>query len=805
MTDPRTEYNRHKRFFSVVFGPTTEVRESTLALVLTLDLRALRPGAAHQLACMSPTFNMIDAAVRAATTFANLRCLVLDGQADANATKLPSQLHRPLQHLGLLSLAHCPVLLPLKLFHAGALAGLTYLDLSYTSGWARSLLLECNSFTVQNLPNLRILKLAGKALDAPTADSVLRAFGHQLWGIDLSCNNKLGDDLIPILVKSAVACHRSARLQSARFFPVEGTLMPAPVVPGTYFVKESDFSAEFNHPDRYLADAPLYTAEYASDGNSLVQPENRTRLKGQESVRGDSATDLIKILAGGPDDDIPVAPEIGISGPVTGAITHLHLNGLTLRSRAVGKLLENNAGWIEHFECDRARYLPLVDGNQDWLHETPLLYDSTMLYGFPGAAHLFRPVYQSNLRVLKIHHSLVTNVPTLSAGTARVLENTWLSEMVFCKQNDLAFPQLFSPDMNPRIYSLTLSHIPRHSTGVVTDRLIHFLKLAAAQEQNIERTKAAMPHRGPPVLRGLRHIRLEFEPDASSELASIDSSEDVSEAMEAFTSFSESAWDLPSLLSSPPARKRSGASVTSSSVPIPKRPSELPPSQTIIVPSEERLFGGPFDQVVEGQYYAVRHRLASNNDNEVEADDKEDVFETRVWIGSGVIRPDNPPAINAYMRNLAAAAAAAAVASDDNKNDDGGSKRGNHLLLRDFAPASPSHVAAGAPAGSYLFWRAWDQMLVPARRELRRRPGMAALRGMGDVLEGIKAFRSGTRGKYHAMLAKKGNSGGGGGGGVASSSSSSADGGEGHGYWTGKLEIDFPHGRTGSSLEGSWG
>lgn len=689
---------------------------------------------------------MMDAVIRVARTFPNLRCFVLDGQVDANIAHMIAPSNSPLEHLILLSLAHCPDIPPNPFFGARSLAGLTYLDLSYTGGQSRALLFTSKYFTSGNLPNLRILKLAGKLLDISIVDWVLGQFGNRLWSIDLSCN-KLGNELIPALREMAIACDHRTRLQSDRFFPLEGMLRPATEIPGTYFVQESKYSEGFTHPRRYIADTPPYIGV---DTGSSSQLWERNRLRGQEPVRGDSADDVIRDLAGGPGDLAPMTPEICDPLFLPGTITHLHLNGLDLHSKMLEKLLEDNAGRIEHFECDRAKYLPFADGSEDWATAARWLRERSALYGFPGAAYLFRPVFQSNLRVLKIHHSLVTNVPTLSCGTGRVLENTWLSEKVFCKQNDLAFPQRFIPDMNPRLYSLTLSHIPRHSTGVVIDRLIHLLKLATIQEQEIDRTRADVPHRGPPVLHGLRHIRLEFEPDARDELASIVNGEDVSEAMNAFASFSETAWDSPSSRSSPHTGSSKSSTHPSSA---PPRPLEAPRPP----PSEEQLTGGPYDQLFDKQYCKVGPHGPSSVASSVG-------ILVPVWIGTGVISPTNPPAINAYMRILAADA------------------RGK--LLHDYAPASPSHVAAGVPSGSYIFWRAWDQILVPPPQNFLCTPTMAELRGMKDVLEEIKTFRSETRKEYHAGLAN-------------SNGIDMRYGG--HRYWKGSLEIAFPHGRTGSS------
>lgn len=686
--------DRRCRFWATVLGPAFRVRGATLDLVLTLDLRSLSS---------PPSFSASVALILA--TFANLRCLLVDFQGDDIFQQPSSRLSTTSHPLTLLSLAHTTVSLPLHPSWFGPLRCLVYLDLSHGS----VSLPNPMSLSPSDLPNIRVLKLAGLHAGVDTIKSLLRCFGHQLWSIDLSFNwpSNILLDILSSLLEEADRIW--ARPRSDRFFSVEGTL--ALDVTGS-LIKESSFSADFSHPDRYLADPPLYTAEDENDpGLSSHQPR-RARLRGTEPIRGDSANDMIAVLASGPDGPTPSLPD-------TGPLSHIHLNGLEVHSSRVERFILKSRGFLEHFECDWARYL--TSGGA-W-GTNPSHWPE--LYGFPGAAYIFRPVSASNLRVLKIHHSLVTNVPTLSTSPPRVLENIWRSEAVFYKQNELAYPQLFSPDMNPRLYSLTLSHIPRHSTGVVIDKLTHFLKLAAAQEQNIERARAAASRRGPQVLHGLRHIRLEFEPDRRDEMESFDSGEDVNEAMKAFASFSESPWDEGSVDSPAPDPLASKSS-----------------TRGVTTPSEERLTGGPYvDGVADGEYTTC---FLTTQDRTL-----------RVWVGSGVVGPTNPPAVNAYMRILAA---------DEHGN-----------FRQGAAKATPCQIAAGAPASSWLFTRAWERILVPSPEDLARRPTRADLRGMKDVLQGIKSFRAETRRKYRAEL----------------------DEGRGsdtvhHEYWKGRLEIDFP-------------
>ncbi len=97
------------------------------------------------------------------------------------------------------------------------------------------------------------------------------------------------------------------------------------------------------------------------------------------------------------------------------------------------------------------------------------------------------------------------------------MASIWLSEKSILPLVEMAYPQPLVPDMNPRLRSLTLTKIPRYSSGPVIDKLISFLKLASIQERSIWDVRLSS-RRSPSVLAGLQHIHLEFEHDASQEI-----------------------------------------------------------------------------------------------------------------------------------------------------------------------------------------------------------------------------------------------------------------------------------------------
>lgn len=384
----------------------------------------------------------------------------------------------------------------------------------------------------------------------------------------------------------------------------------------------------------------------------------------------------------------------------------------------------------------------------------PWLSKSTYLLGFSGGSYLFRPVISSNLRVLKIHHSLVTNTPTVACRSTDVLTKLWLAETFLRERLDLAYPQTFVPDMNPRLYSLTLCMIPRYSTGAVTERLINFLKLAARQEQMIEKVRAVMPLRGPPVLQGLRHIQLEFQPAADDELVGLeDEIEDLdagallSQGVEDFSFFSESAWDVSS--PSVPSNTKKQPPVASSATRPPG--AEGVDGHHTRTPAPEKLDCAPFNQS-NGEHITITVRPADGPDQEA--------LTVPVWIGPGVVGPGNPPAVNEYMRNLCDPACVGP----------GG-----------VMAATTCHVAAGVPPGSLIFRRAWNRMLLPAAgEETIKRPARAELRGMRDVLAGLKEFRRGARERFAETVG-------------------AGEQGQEHEHWRGRLVVALPECRAQSS------
>ncbi|MBE3048697.1 hypothetical protein IMZ48_40605, partial [Candidatus Bathyarchaeota archaeon] len=312
-----------------------------------------------------------------------------------------------------------------------------------------------------------------------------------------------------------------------------------------------------------------------------------------------------------------------------------------------------------------------------------------------GSAHIWRPVFSSNLRSLRIHHSVVTQIPTLEAEGLSPLARLWLAETAIRQRCEMAYPQALAPDMNPRIVSLTLTKIPRRSSGPLIDKITAFLRLASVQERDIADATISSSRRAPMMLRGLRHISLEFEPDPMEDLSQLTLSGDL-DAEDLLGMDRES---FPSVDESP---ENKGS--TRRNDPVPANPGV----------SDNARFEDSEGLVLEGEHVVQTEKWQGN------------VFRARVWVGSGI--PGPHPAVNAYMDLVR-----------------------RTPLRKVVGAASPVHVVAGVPPDSLLFLDAWEAILVPSfMPELQR----GHLEGMRDVLGELKKYRMATR-EAHALEKKR--------------------------------------------------
>lgn len=683
------------------------VRKSTRALVHSVDLRACAAGTSEFSVYATNSYSspLVGSLRELSSTFPELRCLLLDGHSDVDIGVLAGTTARepPL----LLSIAQCQLQLPTPFFASPFLRNLVYLDVSDMPGSLKGPLVQ-QALSRANLPALRILKAQGREMDDSTASLLLRTFKEQLWSLDLS-RNKVTDQLFDDL--HSFAFHAgSLRGGHAE---VEGELQyiegqEASSFGHFCFVRESEWSKTFSHPARFLVDSPEYTRSVAQD-----TLDNSTRLDGRVKARKDSADAIKLTFAGGPGHLPPSLEHIqdfDICQPHHG-ITHLHLNDNRISSTALVNLIMRSPGQLQHLECGTTLLNIRESVRPDLLGSSS--FASATVSGILGAAHIFRPVFSSNLQTLRIHHSLVTQVVTLDLPDLPKMTCQWLAETFLLPRAEMAYPQAFVPDMNPRLQSLTLTHIPRWSTGKVIDKLVSFLKLAAVQEKEIQKSKKSMRRGDTATVRGLRHIRFEFDPDAREDEedengehgSDLDPEELIRLGTKEFSFFGGS-W---SSSSSPPSVQTVRDAV---------RSDEARRAAVEAAEASEPRHG---EQQQESVRFSAALSLSSSSSSYHKY--------YRAWNGSEFTVPvfggsaTRGQATREYMRLL----------------------QKSSELHEDVQPASPCHVAAGVPEGSYIYEAAWRSMLT--RGYEIRRPKREELRGMKDVLEGIKEFRKGTRGK----------------------------------------------------------
>ncbi|KAH8714186.1 hypothetical protein BGZ61DRAFT_207511 [Ilyonectria robusta] len=667
-------------WFNFVFVRLERTQPKTRALVRVLDAREFAKDSYH-FASDQQERSLNQSFKRALTLLPNLTCILLDGHADLDPGNflVGNDPGTRDQRLLMLSIAGYPSPLPSTFFNFPKLTGVVYLDISGIPGSIWSMIQP------SILPDLRILKIRNREVDDVAFNALALCFGVRLWSLDIS-ENRITDAIIaPLTTK----CFRASNLRSEAYFRVEGKLGTArggtPDYGTFIFVEESEWSGSFSHPERYLADAPMYMA----DPESGPQEYQFFRSDGQGRINPDSADDVHRAFS---DQDRHLSVEnyrdcLGL--------THLNLSNNKISAFGIEKLLRNSNGHLEELASN---FMPLVVPPKTQSRIWP---KSAMLYGILNAAHALRPLFSSNLRTLRLHHSVVTQIPALEMEGLSKLSRLYIAETSILSRSEQAYAQSFVPDMNPRLTSLTLTSIPRRSSGPLIAKLVHFLKLLSIQERLIhDASTISSSWRGSGTLKGLRHLRLEFESDAKEESTDMSEHIDAEELMntgdQGFSFFNdERATRRPTLTS-----QLSGlGGVTNSSG------------------ATHKSCDDESDRV-DGDF------LTHNGEWNGEA------FSVPVWIGPKV--PSGNSVINEYRRLVL-----------------------KHNLRDGVGPATTSQVIAGAPDKSYIFHTAWCMAIMPDKLEA---PPWDKLMAMKDVLEELKQFR--LRGRVKHMDLKKQTTGG---------------------------------------------
>ncbi|KAM3466949.1 hypothetical protein MY5147_008915 [Beauveria neobassiana] len=295
---------------------------------------------------------------------------------------------------------------------------------------------------------------------------------------------------------------------------------------------------------------------------------------------------------------------------------------------------------------------------------------------------------------------------------------------------DKAYPQRYVPDMNPRLSSLTLTCVPRRSSGPLIERLLGFLKLLSLQERHISdashSSQAASWH-WPGMLKGLRHLRLEFGPDCpgkdTTAAEDVDAGHLMSSGERGFSFFEGESHHSAR---SSDTKSRVARRLRSDSA-----------SATDVSAGQDNELEKAKRDKAEFIHYQDEWNGCG--------------FELQVWAGPA--HPHSNPIINDYRRLVL-----------------------NHRnLCASVGPASPAQVLAGVPEKSYVFHTAWRAALMPPG-ELAT-PAPQDLAGMRDVLGALKQHRAAGRACYQDLQ------------GSQKHATLGVPLGAPHFYWTGSLEV----------------
>lgn len=649
-----------------MFNKLNAVQPATRGLVRVLDAREFGTGSYHFASDQSER-TLQRSFSKALSLLPNVVSILVDGHPDLDINFLvESQARTGCAPLQMLSIANCPFAMPNIFYASSMLRDLVYADLSAVPGsiWP---LLQRGMFA-----HLRVLKLRSREIDDTAMKLVCSFFSLRLWSLDVS-ENRLTDDSITWLVSR---CFPRVTLRSRAYFHTEGKLQ-FDRGPGGYWpfvtIAESEWSKTFSHPERYLADSPVY---HQNEQDELQEYEV-LRMSGGETVRKDSAQVAVDHLS---DPDCNFAEQ---QTRANHGITHLNLSNNQISANGLERLLRTSNGHLEHLACDS---LPLLPSR----HHLRMWPDMSLLQGVLGFADFCRPVWSSNLRSLRIHHSFVTEILTLQCVKLSSLAGQYLAESIIFARVREMFHGGFSPDMNPRLSVLTLTRIPRRSSGPLTQRLIAFLKQLSEQERAIQDTAESFGSswRGPGLLSGIRILRLEFEPDALdegfSEEGDLNAEALMNSGEQGFSFFEDERQEKHE------PEVRQGSEPTGG-------------NKTGRVSHDVTGASSP----ITGYQEFIDQEIDSN----------EQKYTVKVWLGHP--RPEPSSAMHDYQRLVLTKSVRTGV-----------------------APASPAQIRAGAPEGCYIFHHAWILAVMPT---VLKAPSQQELSAMRDVLAELKEYR--LRGK----------------------------------------------------------
>ena len=409
----------------------------------------------------------------------------------------------------LLSATGCSQLfIPMFIGTQESAINLLYIDISWTKQKPEDLLILATP------KHLKILKMRGLSLRTRDIARLLYKLKLRLFSLDLAYND-LTDDVIPLLLASNFLPSLKQRSDTL------------PRIDGDQSI----------YPGRYLEDAPAYRER----ADPTEEQENAI-AEGRIHLRADNVDGVFAHLLENEHTKFIRGPHwlppAGDSLMQQTGLTHLYLSNNRLTSHALEVLLSGT---------NRLQLLDFGSAEQPH-HKVGSKYKSVLAYNQADTLKLLKPSISQRLESLRVHHSIVTQTPTLFAigefylSEARAI---YMAEEEFAvKKVSFSPPGDFLPEINPRIKSLTLTHVPRKSLGLVIDRLVKLISLAAMQDVMIAGATPADARRGAQMLPGLRYLCLEFAPPAKVLKPSKDGPSAVSGDADADAFMAESVKDF---------------------------------------------------------------------------------------------------------------------------------------------------------------------------------------------------------------------------------------------------------------------
>ncbi|KAL3424134.1 hypothetical protein PVAG01_03415 [Phlyctema vagabunda] len=457
-------------------------RAETATLVNVLDFRQLpmisrKCGSQHRFLCEHASdWAFLEPRL---SIFKNVRTLYLegvkgfeeprseylgfDGERIQVFDKPPSFKLRPTA----LSLANCDVYFR-WLAQSDSLINLVYLDMSYT------IPTQDLRFTlkVARFPNVRILKLRGLRLQDVDGLHIVSTFGSQLWSLDVA-ENQLTDIFMSHVARLALPTLVNG---------LEGRYTANGIPQYNYFDETPSYERAVMNPGP--------TDVYINDMVPM-RPDDATGFSTYLSSRAQ----LNELQPLDPNDD--VLQRTGL--------TQLYISDNRITNDGVAEILNGRlASRLQLFDVGT---VPL-----SFPENIPPLPAARMVcYGIPCNYPLYGRSNLPRIEVLRIHHSVVTGLPTIYNSYFQLALPGSSEYQPDGRDSSKYF---HDPRINSRIRDLTLTSVPRRSAGPIVKALIRFLDNCCCQERALGDYKAASTsRRSPKLLTGLRVLRIEFHPD----------------------------------------------------------------------------------------------------------------------------------------------------------------------------------------------------------------------------------------------------------------------------------------------------